>query len=170
MDFFDVVRKRGSYREKFDQTDVPEKDIELILEAGVRAPSGGNLQSTVFYAVRRDDIRKKLAEVFPTEAMETAPVILLVTSRSIPYKDDLRFEVEDYAAATENIMLAITALGYAGVWMDGMMKLNDNEKKVREILHIPEDEKVRTAIPFGRPLEPVVQKEKKPVSERTKII
>ena len=54
--------------------------------------------------------------------------------------------------------------------MDCMMKLNDNEKKVREILHIPEDEKVRTAIPFGRPLEPVVQKEKKPVSERTKII
>lgn len=54
--------------------------------------------------------------------------------------------------------------------MDGMMKLNDNEKKVREILHIPEDEKVRTAIPFGRPLEPVVQKEKKPVSERAKII
>ncbi len=67
-------------------------------------------------------------------------------------------------------MLAITALGYAGVWMDGMMKLNDNEKKVRGIFNIPEDEKVRTAILFGRPLEPVVQKEKKPVSERAKII
>ena len=170
MEFFDTVRKRGSYRSSFEQVDIPEKDINLILEAGAVAPSGGNLQTPVFYAVINEILRKKLAEVFPTEAVQTAPVILVVTSKSIIYEDGLAFGVEDYAAATENIILAITALGYAGVWMDGMMKLNENDKKVRQILKIPEEETIRTIIPFGIPAEPVTQKEKKPLSERVHIL
>ena len=82
---------------------------------------------------------------------------------------DLQFETEDYAA-TENIMLAITASGYAGVWMDGMMKLEDNAEKVRQLLHIPEDERPRTIIPFGKPMEIVTQKPKKPFEDRVHIL
>jgi len=48
---------------------------------------------------------------------------IVVTSKCIHAGDyNLEFEIEDYAASTENIMLAITAMGYSGVWMDGMMK------------------------------------------------
>lgn len=83
---------------------------------------------------------------------------------------DLQFETEDYAAATENIMLAITASGYAGVWMDGMMKFEGNAERVRQLLHIPEDERPRTNIPFGKPMEIVTQKPKKPFEERVHIL
>ena len=171
MEFFDVVRKRGSYRGEFEQSAVPAEDLHLILEAGILAPSGYNMQTTTFYAVTDCALRRGLAEIFPTKAAQTAPAIIVVTSKCVRAgTHNLQFEVEDYAAATENIMLAITALGYAGVWMDGMMKFEGNAEKVRRLLKIPSDETIRTIVPFGRPIEPVAQKEKKPFAERAHIL
>ena len=67
-------------------------------------------------------------------------------------------------------MLAITASGYAGVWMDGMMKFEGNAERVRQLLHIPEDECPRTIVPFGKPVDNVTQKPKKPFDERVHIL
>ena len=125
MEFFDVIARRGSYRGEFKQSSIPQEELYRILDAGIRAPSGYNLQTATFYAVTDELLRRSLAEIFPTKAVQTAPVILVVTSQCIHSGDhNLQFETEDYAAATENIMLAITASGYAGVWMDGMMKFD----------------------------------------------
>ena len=97
--------------------------------------------------------------------------MIVVVSKCVHGGDhDLQFETEDYAAATENIMLAITASGYAGVWMDGMMKFEGNAERVRQLLHIPEDERPRTIIPFGKPMEIVTQKAKKPFEGKRTII
>ena len=87
---------------------------------------------------------------------------IVVTSKCIHEGDyNLEFEIEDYAASTENIMLAITAMGYAGVWMDGMMKFEGNIDKVRKLLNINCEETPRKIIPFGKPKSMVIQKEKK---------
>ena len=103
--------------------------------------------------------------------MQTASVILVVTSQCIHSGDhNLQFETEDYAAATENIMLAITASGYAGVWMDGMMKFDGHTDAVRQLLHIPDSETPRTIIPFGKPAGPVSQRPKKAFHERVHIL
>lgn len=171
MEFFEAVKNRGSYRGAFAQEAVGQEALARILEAGVRAPSGYNLQTTTFYAVTDAALRAKLAEIFPTKAMQTAPVVLVVTSRVVRGGEHgLQFATEDYAAAVENLLLAITASGYAGVWMDGMMKLEDHAARVRALLHIPDDETPRTVIPFGRPLEPVTQRPKKPLSERVRLL
>mgnify|MGYP004477303065 FL=1 len=171
MDFFDVVKLRGSYRGPFAQEAVPQEALCKILEAGVRAPSGYNLQTTSFYVVTDAALRQKLAAIFPTKAVQTAPVLLVAVSKCIRAGDHaLQFELEDYAAAVENVMLAITASGYAGVWMDGMMKFDGNAERVRALLHIPADETPRTLIPLGRPLEPVTQKPKQPLEARVKFL
>lgn len=52
MEFFDVIKNRGSYRGEFLPIDVGEEDLNKILDAGIRAPSGYNLQTTTFIAVR----------------------------------------------------------------------------------------------------------------------
>lgn len=162
MEFFDVIARRGSYRGEFEQSSIPQEELYRILDAGIRAPSGYNLQTATFYAVTDELLRRSLAEIFPTKAVQTAPVILVVTSQCIHSGDhNLQFETEDYAAATENIMLAITASGYAGVWMDGMMKFDGHTDAVRQLLHIPDSETPRTIIPFGKPAGPVSQRPKK---------
>lgn len=43
MDFQSVLEKRRSIR-KFDTRPIPKEIVKAILEAGRRAPSGGNIQ------------------------------------------------------------------------------------------------------------------------------
>ena len=77
MEFFDVIKNRGSYRGEFEKADIPQEDLRRILDAGIRAPSGYNLQTTTFYAVTNETLRHALAEIFPTKAVKTAPVIIV---------------------------------------------------------------------------------------------
>lgn len=70
MEFFDVIKNRGSYRGEFEKADIPQEDLRRILDAGIRAPSGYNLQTTTFYAVTNETLRHALAEIFPTKAVK----------------------------------------------------------------------------------------------------
>ena len=166
MDFFETVAKRGSYRGEFTDAPVPEADIERILTAGLRAPSGYNRQTTSFVAVTDGALRKAIAALLDSPAARTAPVMLVPLSSYWEAPNGLSFETEDYACATENVMLAITAAGYAGVWMDGRMKLDGNAERVAALLHVPAGMRVRAVIPFGVPKNAVTQKEKQPYAAR----
>lgn len=167
MEFFETVARRGSYRGPFTDRPVPEEDVRKMLTAAIQAPSGYNLQTTSFLVVTDPALRQQLADLMPTPATKTASLFFVVVSEKVVYSNGLSFEVEDYAAATENLMLAITALGYAGVWMDGMTnKLNGNAEKLKAMLQLPEGKTVRTIIPVGVPAEEVKQREKKDLDER----
>ena len=63
-------------------------------------------------------------------------------------------------------MLAIVAMGYAGVWMDGMSRMNEVDAEIAKLLHVPDGKWVRSIIPFGVPTKEVPQKEKKSFEER----
>lgn len=166
MDFFDVIAKRYSYRGKFKPGTVPESDIRQILDAGIRAPSGFNAQTTRFVAVTDETLRQQIAALTPSPATETAPVLLVPVSERVVMPNGMVFEVEDYGACVENILLAITAKGYAAVWMDGRVKADGIAGKIAALLHVPEGFTVRAVIPFGVPEEPGVQKERKPFAQR----
>ena len=170
MEFFDTIRKRGSYRAEFDQVEIPKEDLKEIVEAGVLAPSGYNHQTTSFLVVVDAQLRQELAKIAPTPAMKTAAAIIVPLSEYWQAENGLSFEIEDYACAVENVMLAITAKGYAGVWMDGQMKLDNGSERVAELLHVEEGKHVRAMIPVGKPLQQVVQREKKPLQERVRFI
>lgn len=166
MDYFEVTAARGSYRGAFESTPVPEADLKKILSAGISAPSGYNHQTTSYLVVTDPALREQVAALMPTPATKTAPVMLIALSKAVQTVCGLCFEVEDYAASVENIMLGITALGYGGVWMDGMTRLQDNQEKISRIFQIPAEWTVRAVIPFGVPKDAVVQKEKQPLEAR----
>ena len=170
MEFFETVEKRASYRYAFAEKEIPEEDIRQIVTAGLHAPSGYNFQTTSFVIVRHPEMRAKLSELLPTPATKTAPVILVAVSEQkineAKGAANFAFDTQDYAAAVENIMLAIVAKGYAGVWMDGMSRMNDVDAEIARLLRVPEDKWVRSIIPFGVPTREVAQKEKKDFDER----
>ncbi len=166
MEYFEVVKKRGSYRGEFLAEKIPEPDIREIMEAGIQAPSGYNHQTTSFVVVTDETLLKQLAAIISGPAVETAPAIIVPISEFWQAESGLSFEIEDYACAVENILLAITAKGYAGVWMDGQTKMDGNAQKIAALLQIPSNLHVRTIIPFGKPAKPVTQKEKKDFAER----
>lgn len=170
MEFFETVERRASYRFPFADTKIPEADIRKIVTAGLHAPSGYNYQTTSFVIVCDPALRAKIAELIPTPATKTAPVILVaISERKINEAKGaahFAFDTQDYAAAVENIMLAIVASGYAGVWMDGMSRMNDVDAEIASLLRVPEGKWIRSIIPFGVPTKEVVQMGKKSFEER----
>src|SRR5262245_3600317 len=61
MDFFEVIHTQRSIR-KFSDQPVPEQMIWEMLDAAIRAPSGGNTQPWGWLVVRDDAKRKAIAD------------------------------------------------------------------------------------------------------------
>jgi len=100
----------------------------------------------------------------PAEA--TAPALIIVVTREHYFDFGLAFEIEDYAAAVENLLLAITAMGYASCWFDGMARSDGRDKALAQILGIPKDRQVRCVLPVGVPEEMKPQAARKPFEDR----
>jgi nitroreductase len=156
MDLFEAIEKRASVRD-LKPVDVPEADLERILDAGRRAPSGRNRQPLDFIVIRDPDTIKKLAKAQACLA-DVSTVICIAAD---PGKSE--FWLEDVAAATENMLLAITALGYASVWIEGTLLRDEGDHK--KVLGIPENMRLMVALPVGKAAEPKSQADKRPLKE-----
>ncbi len=147
-----VIFGRRSIR-KFDRgRDVPDEYIELILKAGMAAPSAWNRQPWAFIVVKDPDKRKELAGIHRYARMcEDAPVVFAVLGN----ENDEKW-IEGCSAATENMLLAIHALGLGAVWVDirDVSYGSPNDEEVaRRILKVPEGWRVLNLIPVGYPAE-----------------
>jgi nitroreductase len=78
----------------------------------------------------------------------------------------MHFELEDCAAAVQNMLLAITALGYATVWTDGELRFDDRAAKIGELLGVPTKRRVQVFLPIGVPAEEAKPPQKQPFEER----
>jgi len=166
MDLFSAIEKRHSYRSDFENSSVPKEDLRKIVQAGIAAPSGKNAQTTSFIIVDDSEIMDAMRDLAPNGAMKTAPAAIVIFSEEQAVFGDLSFEREDYAAAVENMLLAITALGYASVWIDGALRVDGRAEKIADLLGIPDKYTVDVVLPVGIPVKQWNQKEKKPFAER----
>ena len=167
IDILDVIRDRHSYRGKYKNEPVPWEDLVRILEAGLSAPSGCNKQTTSLIAIDDPEVLKQLHSVIEPDIAKTAPAaICVLTSRINAYRDRC-FAVQDYAAAVENMLLAITALGYQSCWYEGHITDEDNiDRKMAAILHVPEEYELVCFLPVGIAEEETVLPKKKAFEER----
>lgn len=153
MDCLDAIMTRKSIR-SFKPDAVPKSDLVTILNAGRKAPTAGNLQPCHFVVVQDEATRKKLQKAaFDQELIAQAPVIIVVAvepERSSQYGDWGRNYLchLDGANATENMLLAAHALGYGACWVGGL-----EGSKVIQALGLPQDFKVISMIPIGKPDE-----------------
>lgn len=166
MDIFEAISKRHSYRGEFEETKIPRADLKKIVQAGLQAPSGCNAQTTSFIIVDDEKLLNKMREYVSGTAMETAPAVIVVLSNPIKAYKDMCFAKEDYSAAVENILLAITALSYATVWIDGQLRRDEKAEKIAELLGVPSNLIVRVVLPLGIPTIKKEQKEKLPFIKR----
>ena len=167
MDTMKTIAQRHSYRGKYMSDPVPRADLVKILEAGLAAPSGCNKQTTSLIAVDDPQVLAQLHSVITPPIGETAPAMICVlTERIVAYRDRC-FATQDYAAAIENMLLAITALGYESVWVEGHITDQDQiGRKMADILGVPQDMELVCFLPVGRAAEDVKAPVKKAFSER----
>lgn len=167
MDTMKTIAQRHSYRGKYMSDPVPRADLVKILEAGLAAPSGCNKQTTSLIAVDDPQVLAQLHGVITPPIGETAPAMICVlTERIVAYRDRC-FATQDYAAAIENMLLAITALGYESVWVEGHITDQDQiGRKMADILGVPQDMELVCFLPVGRASEDVKAPVKKAFGER----
>lgn len=166
MEFFEAVKARVSYRGAYKDQPVPEEHLRRIVQAALDAPSGCNFQTTEFVIVTDRDTVRWMADLVGRPSMAGAPAVLVVLCNTEPEYEGNRFWVEDAAAATENALLAIAALGYASCWIDGALRHEDRAEKIAQRLGVAAGRIVRILLPVGVPAEPVSRREKKPFEQR----
>lgn len=156
MELFDAITSRHSYRGSFRNKPIPREDLEKIVAAGINAPSGCNQQTTEFVIIDDPQLLASVQAMHPSNtAMQQAQAYIccVVDKQPEPVFEDLSFVVEDCAAATENMLLAITALGYASVWVDGWLRGTGRAESLGRIIGLPENKTVRIILPVGIPAE-----------------
>lgn len=167
MDILDVIKNRASYRGRYKNTSVPKDDLIKILEAGAAAPSGCNKQTTSFIVVDDEKLLGELKSLIVPPVAETAPCFILVLTRKIYAYRDKCFNVQDYSAAIENMLLEVKALGYESCWYEGHITDDDDiAGKLAEHMGIPDDYKIVCILPVGEADEEVTRVRKKPFESR----
>lgn len=160
-----TIFDRSSYRGTFRDIPVPRSDLELILKAGVAAPSGCNRQTTAFVAVDDPEKVQAVRAIFQRPSCQSAPAFVMVFAQEVMAADGHFYHVEDFAAAMENMLLAIKALGYESCWYQGNVR--DCAEALAAVVNMPERYRLKGLLPVGVPAdEPVKLKVKKPFETR----
>ena len=167
MDTFEAIARRHSYRGEFQNKPVSRTDLEKIVQAAVDAPSGCNAQTTSFVVVDDPKLIADLAKIFGDRPVcTTAQAVIVCLADATPAYGNTSFDREDCAAAVQNMLLAITALGYATVWYQGYVQRDGNDRKIAELLGVPANLRVEVVLPLGVPVTTESPREKKPLAER----
>src|SRR5712691_2162837 len=94
-----VVHQRRATRH-YQAIPVPEDDLNKILEAGLAAPSGYNLQPWRFVVVRDPEQRKRLREAAMGQSkVEEAPAVIIACGDSQGWKNGDMEEMISLAAS-----------------------------------------------------------------------
>ena len=163
----ELILSRRSYRGKYRPDKVPREDLAAIMEAGLAAPSGCNKQTTSLIAVDDEALLAGIRGVIDPPVAETAPAMICVLTRRISAYRDRCFAMQDYAAAIENMLLAVTAMGYQSCWYEGHITDTDRiGDRIAEILGVPEEYELVCILPVGIAESAPAAPKKLPFSER----
>ncbi|MFP4119375.1 MAG: nitroreductase family protein [Candidatus Woesearchaeota archaeon] len=162
IDAFKAIFSRRSYR-KFKRKTVPRDLLFFLVEAGMKAPSAGNLQEFSFIVTTDKKIINQLPELCMDQAwISTAPAVIVVCSQPHKlaewYGERGRhvFAIQDAAAATQNILLAAHASGLGACWIGGF-----DQEKIDGLFKTEGKARVETIIPVGYPNEKPAPKHEK---------
>lgn len=151
-DFISTMLSRRSIRQ-YSEQEVSKEDLAIILEAGFAAPSARNRRPWHFITVSDKKLLNKLANSHPYGKMLSKARVAIVVCGEISKEERERyFWLLDGAAATENMLLAAHALGLGAVWL-GVYDRQEREDGFRQILNIPPEIGVLSAISLGYPAE-----------------
>ncbi|MBD7912155.1 MULTISPECIES: nitroreductase family protein [Clostridium] len=136
------ILTRKSIR-SFKDEQIEDDSLQLILKAGIHAPSGMNKQSWQFTVIQNKDKIEALSKVIrealgrdKSYNMYNPPTIILLSNDR-----DNSNGLADCSCALENIFLMANSLGIGSCWINQLKTICD-EKAVRALLsdfEIPEN-------------------------------
>ena len=169
---FETIKTRRSTR-SYSPREVSREDLDMVLEAGRYAPSGGNNQTTHLLVITSADVKQRIAQLAEKlfSGMEVtpdtyrsmasaiisskkggynfhrdAPVLILAANRET-YSNN----IADCSCVLENMMIMANALDLGSCWVNQIKWLNE-EPEMLELLYgigLREDERVYGGLTLG---------------------
>jgi len=145
----ETIYARRSIRQYTGESITPAEEKELLRSA-MAAPSGRDMKPWHFIVIRERETLRHIADAHPFGKMigSAALCIAVLGDPSVNGK----YWIVDCAAATQNILLAATALGIGSCWV-GVHPREERKPPLREILNIPDSMEICSLVSVGRPAE-----------------
>lgn len=140
------ILARKSVRQYINRPVEPEK-VDLLLRAGMAAPSGSDKRPWSFVVVQDRARLDSMAARLPYAKMLTrAPMAIVICG------DTLRSALweQDCCAVTENILLAAESMGLGAVWT-AAYPYSERVEAVRRYTGLPENIVPLCVVPVGYP-------------------
>jgi len=167
IDLFEAIdTQRGIRYLKPDP--VPDELITRLLEAAIKAPSGGVRQGWSFIVIRDPEIRRKIGELYRTvpkfeirpdmtaqerrvysgaqhleDHIQDVPVLILACIQTDPGTTPTGSSI---FPAVQNILLAARGLGLGSVLTTRQTRF---EKEIKQLLDIPDNVATAALLPIG---------------------
>ncbi len=168
MDLFETITKRHSYRAGFKDTPISRPALQKSVQAGLDAPCGKTGQPTAVGIVDDSALIARIAPMHTaSKAFQQARAYIACVIDKTPEAiyEGMSFQVEDCAAAVENMLLAITALVL--LCLDRrLLRVDNRNTKIGDLLGVPKAKIVRILLPIGIPSEAYPSPAKKPFAQR----
>ncbi len=148
METLKCIQTRRSIRQYKNQT-VSDKDLKIILTAGMYAPSAMNKRPWEFVIVQDKKLLEKITQIHPYAnfVTEAGTVILACLNTEDAYNN---YGPVDVALAAQNIMLAAHDLGY-GTCFCGVWPEKERVKDFEKLFDLPKTIEVIGIISLGTP-------------------
>lgn len=151
MDALQAIFQRKSVR-NFTGEDVPKDKLEILLRAGMAAPSAVNMQPWEFIVITDRNTLQAMADNLPYAKMldKAGACIVVCALPELAHRKSKDYAIIDCSCASQNILIAAEALGLGAVWTAVFPRI-DRIEFVRKLLEIPKDVIPLNAIAIGIP-------------------
>jgi len=148
METGQAIDKRTSCHSYLDKT-VGINLIEIILDAGLKAPNSGNIQNLRFIIIKDEAKKEEIADACKQKWINEAPVVIVVVSdldlASSYYEGNAElYSTQNAATAIENMLLMATSLDLGNCWVS----VFDNDK-IRAALKLPDNFRPEAVMTIG---------------------
>ncbi|MCC8174120.1 MAG: nitroreductase family protein [Odoribacter sp.] len=149
QDAIENIMSRKSVR-KYQDRKVEDEKVDILLKAGMAAPSGKDVRPWEFMVVTDRETLNTMAEGLPyAKMLKEAPLAIIVCGDTIKSS----YWYLDCSAATQNILLAAEALGLGAVWT-AAYPYDDRMNIVTQNTGLPEHIRPLCVIPVGYSAQP----------------
>lgn len=175
----EIIKNRRSVRH-FTEQEIPTKDMDKILEAGIYAPSGSNAQNQRFLVIEDKDEIKAIGKkryVYPYKSKmkrkrhpegilgNSAALVLVFSDNSLTDNREngeyfvwKNLESQNCSASIQNMLLMATSLQIGSVWISCAEEMNYSRllsgsywRKILYKYDIPDYYDIHGLIMFGYP-------------------
>lgn len=135
----DFIKKRRSIR-KFKDIPVDDRQITVLLEAAMSAPSAMVKDPWRFIVVRNADNLKSIAGFLPNGGFlpDAGLGIIVCGDLNAAHANSISYMLQDCSAAIENLLLAVSALDLGACWL-GVHPREDRIENIKRFCNLPEN-------------------------------